>query len=432
MTTHAVATRAPQPTSWPQQPNQARQVGHGRPAYRVTLNLAAIHASPRPPEGPTRPDGRDPRAPPAPSLPSGQWPPRRSHRHSTWVGRRLPQARLALALAGLLVVLLAGPAQAHVIGVGGRASNYRTEILDITPPVPGLTARVLEAGNQLALTNHSDQEVDVLGYRSEPYLRVGPTGVDENQHSPSAYANRYTNPPKRSPAGLDPAAPPRWRRIRNQPEAVWHDHRSHWSGPDPPAVTADRGHRQVVVSHWQIPLRLGQRTALIQGDIVWVPGPSPRPWVLLALVAFVGVAAAGWRRWYGLFALLVVVAVAADLVHTAGAFAASTAPVVAKVYGFFISAAGWVAAVIAVWQLRRGRQQAGQLLLLLAGMFLAFAGALPDVGALARSQLASTLDPTLTRATIALTLGLGLGMLAVSPLNPRITRPTTQPQETGG
>jgi hypothetical protein len=329
------------------------------------------------------------------------------------------------------VVFLAGPAQAHVIGVGGRASNYRTEVLEVTPPVPGLTVRVLEAGNQLALINHSGQEVIVLGYRSEPYLRVGPTGVDENQRSPSAYANRYTNPPKRSPAGLDPAAPPRWRRIRNQPEAVWHDHRSHWSGPDPPAVTADRGHRQVVVANWQIPPRLGQRTALIQGDIVWVPGPSPRPWVLLALVAFVGVAAAGWRRWYGLLALLVVVAVAADLVHTAGAFAASTAPLVAKVYGFFISAAGWVAAVVAVWQLRRGRRQAGQLLLLLAGMFLAFAGALPDVGALARSQLASTLDPTLTRATIALTLGLGLGLLAASLLNPRTTRPTTQPQETG-
>jgi hypothetical protein len=104
---------------------------------------------------------------------------------------------------------------------------------------------------------------------------------------------------------------------------------------------------------------------------------------------------------------------------------------VAKVYGFFISAVGWVAAVAAVWQLRRGRQQAGQLLLLLAGMFLAFAGALPDVGALARSQLASTLDPTLTRATIALTLGLGLGLLAASLLSPRTTRPTTQPQETG-
>ena len=137
--------------------------------------------------------------------------------------------------------------------------------------MPGLTVRVLEAGNQLALTNHSSQEVHVLGYRSEPYLRVGPTGVDENQRAPSTYANRYASPPKRSPPELDAAAPPRWRRINNQPEAVWHDPRRHWSGPDPPAVTTDRGHRQIVVANWQIPLRLGQRTALIQGDIVWVP-----------------------------------------------------------------------------------------------------------------------------------------------------------------
>jgi hypothetical protein len=368
---------------------------------------------------------------PAPARPGRSS--RSRHRRPSRTGNApLGRAGLVVALAGLLMVALAGPAQAHVIGVGGRASNYRTDVLAITPPVPGLTVRVLEAGNKLELTNHSGQEVVVLGYRSEPYLRVDPTGVYENQRSPSTYANRYANAPSRSPPELDPAAPPRWRRIRNQPEAVWHDHRAHWSGPNPPTVTADRGHRQVVVTNWQIPLRLGQRTALIEGDIVWMPGASPWPWVLLALVALVVVAAAGWRRWYGLLALLVMVAVAADLVHTAGAFAASTAPVVAKVYGFFISAAGWVAAIVAVWQLRRGRRQAGQLLLLLAGTFLAFAGALPDVGALARSQLASPLDPTLTRAAIALTLGVGLGLLAASLLIPDTTRPPTQPRPRPG
>jgi hypothetical protein len=351
---------------------------------------------------------------------------------SAWSGRRLGQAGLVVALAGLLVVGRAGPAQAHIVGVGGRASNYRTDIRDVTPPVPGLSVHVLEAGNQLELTNHSGQEVVVLGYRSEPYLRVGPTGVYENQRSPSTYANRFANPPKRIPPGLDPAAPPQWRRIGNQPDAVWHDHRAHWSGPDPPAVTADRGHRQVVVPNWQIPLRLGQRTALIEGDIVWVPGPSPWPWVLLALAAFGVVLAAGWRRRYGLLALLVVVAVAADLVHTAGAFAASTAPVLAKAYAAIISVSGWVAAVIAVWQLRRGRLQAGRILLLLAGTFLAFAGALPDVAVLASSQLPSTLDPSLSRAAIALTLGLGLGLLAASLLIPDTTRPTTKPRPRPG
>ena len=76
-----------------------------------------------------------------------------------------------------------------------------------------------------------------------------------------------------------------------------YDHRTHWSGPDPPAVAADPGHRQVVVPNWQIPLRVGQRTALIQGDIVWVPGPSPWPWRLLAAAAFALMVLAGWRSW---------------------------------------------------------------------------------------------------------------------------------------
>jgi len=328
-----------------------------------------------------------------------------------------------VALAGLLLLVGgARPAQAHVVRILGRASNYRTDVLHVTPAVPGLTVRVLEAGNQLELINRSGQEVVVLGYRSEPYLRVGPAGVEENRRSPSAYANRFANAPKRIPAGLDPAAPPDWRRVRNQPDAVWHDHRTHWTGPDPPTVAADRGQRQVVVPNWQIPLRLGQRTALIQGDIVWVPGSSPWPWALLAVAAFAVMLAAGWRRWYGVLALLVVVAVAADAFHTVGVFAASTAPLPTRAYASGISVGAWVAALAAVWQLRRGRLQAGRVLLLLAGTLLVFASAVPDVGALASSQLPSALDPALTRAGIALTLGLGLGMIGASLVNKQTAR----------
>jgi hypothetical protein len=52
---------------------------------------------------------------------------------------RLGRNALAVVLAGLLLVVSgAGPAQAHVIGIGGRASNYRTDILDVTPPIAGL------------------------------------------------------------------------------------------------------------------------------------------------------------------------------------------------------------------------------------------------------------------------------------------------------
>ena len=59
----------------------------------------------------------------------------------------------------------------------------------------------------------------------------------------------------------------------------------------PPAVTAAPGQRHVVQPEWQIPLRLGGRTALLQGDVTWVPGPSPWPWVGL-IVLLIGVTTA--------------------------------------------------------------------------------------------------------------------------------------------
>src|SRR5919201_2244881 len=140
---------------------------------------------------------------------------------------RLPLLGAAVAgaviIAGLLLAVGARPADAHLVRIVGPASNYQTDLRAITPPLPGLTVRVLEAGNQLELSNHGSQEIVVLGYRSEPYLRVDPTGVYENRHSPSAYSNRFANPPKRIPPGLDAAAPPAWRRIRDQPDAIWHD-----------------------------------------------------------------------------------------------------------------------------------------------------------------------------------------------------------------
>ena len=326
--------------------------------------------------------------------------------------RRLRRAGVVLGLAWLAVVGGAAPAAAHVIGTGGRASNYRTSVLGITPPVAGLSASVLEAGNQLQLVNRSGQEVVVLGYRSEPYLRIGPAGVFENRRSPSAYANRFANAPSRIPSDLDPAAPPEWRRIGDGPSAIWHDHRTHWSGPEPVAVAADRGRLQTVVPRWQIPLRVGGQTVLVEGEIVWVPGPSPLPWVLLAVAGFAAVAVAGWRRRPWPLAGLTLLAVAADVTHTGGAFAASTASALTKLYAASTSAIGWAVAGVAVWRLLHGRLDSGWIYLLLAGVFLALAGALPDLGALASSQLPSALSPPATRAAIALTLGLGAGMVA--------------------
>ena len=341
---------------------------------------------------------------------------------------RLRRAGLVAGLALLLVGTMAGPAAAHALGTGTEASNYRTGVHGIEQGTPGLSVRTV-AGGQLELTNRSPQEVLVLGYRLEPYLRVGPDGVFENQRSPSTYTNRFATAPATIPPEFDPDAEPEWRRIADGPTAVWHDHRAHWTGPDPAAVAANPRAVQVVVPQWQIPLRQGSRTMVVRGDVTWVPGPSPWPWALAAVALFAAaLAAAGGYRRPRVLAVVALVAVAADMVHTAGALVASTAPVATELYGILTSVAGWVVAGLAAWRLLRGRADTGLIYLLLGGVFLTLAGALPDLSALGRSQLASGFGPLTTRAAITVTLGLGAAMVVAGLAGfraPRRSRPAS-------
>jgi hypothetical protein len=327
------------------------------------------------------------------------------------VGRRVRGAGVVAGLALLLAVTSARPAAAHALGAGTEASNYRTGIRGIDQGVPGISVRTV-AGEQLELTNRSDQEVVVLGYRLEPYLRIGPGGVYENQRSPSTYTNRFRTAPPDIPSEFDPKAAPDWRRIGDGTSAAWHDHRSHWSGPDPPAVKANPGALHVIVPDWRVPLKQGDRTMVVRGDIVWVPGPSPWPWVLTAVGLFAAaLAAAGGYRRPKVLAVVALVAVAADVIHTAGALLASTAPLATELYGTVTSAVGWAVAGVAAWRLLRGQADTGLLYLLLGGVFLTLAGALPDLSALGRSQLTSAFCPVATRAAITFTLGLGAAMV---------------------
>jgi hypothetical protein len=330
----------------------------------------------------------------------------------------------AVVAAAVLLVATAGPAAAHVIGAGPRPTNYRTEVHGIEPAVPGLEARTVAAGDRLELVDTTGQEVVVLGYRLEPYLRIGPDGAFENRRSPSAYANRFVTAPASIPAEFDPAAAPAWRRIGDRPRVAWHDHRAHWSGPDPQAVAAAPGRRHVVVPTWQVPVRLGGRTLLLEGDVAWVPGPSPWPWALAAVAVFAAALAASWgARRPRILAVVAVLAVAADAAHTLGALLGSAAPLSAELNGTVTTVAGWVVAGLAAYRLVRGRTESAAIFLLLGGTLLTLAGALPDLPALGRSQLPTVVGPLPTRAAIAVTLGLGAAMVVAGLLAMRSSRP---------
>ena len=355
-------------------------------------------------------------------------------------GRRLRRAALVLALAGMVQVGAAGPASAHAVGTGPAASNYRTNVRGIEPAIPGVTVRVVDGGNQLELTNRGAREVTLLGYENEPYLRVGPDGVFENERSPSTFSNRSTTAPTQIPAGFSADAQPDWRRISSEPVAVFHDHRAHWSGgADPVAVRRARGERQTVTPNWQVPIKVGDKTSILSGSIEWVPGPSPWPWaaVAVALAALVLLISRGGGRVSPLagrqakaLAGATALAVVADVVHTLGAWTGTTAPVLTRLYGSATSFASWVIAAIAIQRLLAGKLEAARTFMLLAAIFLALAGAAPDVPALARSQLPSGLDPMLTRAAISATLGLGAGILLAALLGWQLRAP--RPATAGG
>jgi hypothetical protein len=329
--------------------------------------------------------------------------------------------RLGCAACAVAVLLIIGaaPAEAHLIGINAMPTNYRTRILAVSPSIHGLEVRVAEIGGALELINRTGRQVTVLGARSEPYLRVeADGGVDENRRSPTWLASRPPGSPPPRPASVDPAAPPDWHRLSRGIRVVWHDHRAHWTGPDPPQVRRAPQRRQVVIPRWQVPLQVGGQTTVITGEVVWVPGSSWWPWLAAAAVLAGVIGVAGrTRTWRQVVIVAVTVAVTLDVLHTVGALLASVVPALVRVYALSPSAAGWVLGGLAVHRLlRRPDAESGLFYLLAAGFFIAFAGGLADVTALGHSQVSTALPVDLTRATVAASLGLGAGMVIVALL----------------
>src|SRR5215468_462321 len=155
-----------------------------------------------------------------------------------------PLSRRLVAVLGVAVACLlatAAPASAHAADAPD-ATNYRTTITGLTPALPGVEVRAIEAGARLELTNTSSRTVEVLGYSNEPYLDVRPDGVYQNTNSPATYLNATLNGGVVPPANADPTAPPVWQKISDTPTARWHDKRARWAQlQPPPAVAADPG-----------------------------------------------------------------------------------------------------------------------------------------------------------------------------------------------
>ena len=331
----------------------------------------------------------------------------------------------AALLVAAAVVGGASPAAAH--GVGGVApTNYETRVLSVAPALSDVTVRAVDVGSRLEIRNSSRRTVVVFGYDDEPYLRIGPRGVFENQRSPAVYLNRSLTPTGSPPPRFDSKAPPEWQRISTGAVARWHDHRAHWMGStDPPMVRRARGEVHTI-QRFVVPLEVGDTRVLVRGDVRWVPAPAPWPWLIGALLLAVTVIAASRTRWWAwvlgsVTALLAVLEVA----HVVGLLGATSSSTASALWASGFSLAGVLLAVIAVaWLVRRGAFAAVPLVLV-AAMVIGLVGGVADVSVLWNSQIPTTLAPSVARALVAATLGLGVGVFVGAALRLRPPRPVT-------
>jgi hypothetical protein len=203
------------------------------------------------------------------------------------VGRRF---RIVVALTVAVSILGAAPAAAHVRAED--ASNWRSTIAAV-PDIPDVEWAVYAGGLDIEVVNRSGVEITILGYEGEPYLRIGPGGVEVNRNSPATYLNADRYGDVAVPRRADASALPDWQRISDEPRVVWHDHRTHWMAPDPPAsVTQDRRESRLVQT-WQIPILVDGRQSAVTGELWWIPHQATGWWLLatvLLTLAAVGIA----------------------------------------------------------------------------------------------------------------------------------------------
>lgn len=333
--------------------------------------------------------------------------------------RWLRRAAVFPVLVALIVVLPARPAFAHVVHSGDQATDFVSILTGLSPSMPGVSAQLFENGQRLAVTNSTLVPLVVLGYHGEPYLRISHDGVDANLASATeaAAAVRPTLPKV--------AGQPRWHRTGNADTAVWHDPRTHWSPSGTPPVVHAQSH---TVTAWFIPARYGNRTLAITGLLRWQPGSSPIPWLVLAagLAVALVTGAALSPGWPVVLAIGLVGLSAVDLAHQAGNVAARTGTVLARVAGAPAHGATWIVlsliALATVTAMRR-RPVAAVYATGTVAVTAALVDTATNLASLGRSQMLTTLPPTLNRALLAVALGLEIGLVVASVILVRRLEP---------
>jgi hypothetical protein len=320
-----------------------------------------------------------------------------------------------IACSAIALIVTAPPASAHATG-GPQPSDYDTIVRRISPPLPGVTVRSIDLGNELELRNETHTDVIVLGYEHEPYLRIGPDGVFRNERSPATFLNRTRVVTQAAPPTFDAKARPVWHRIAHGHVTRWHDHRAHWMAPNaPPSVTRDPDRPHVVIPGFEIELVASGRRHIVLGDVVWSPGPSPWRWLTLSLTIALALGLTARSR-----------VLLPALVGCAVAFLVLEGMVLVGGWSWFVGtgwqrvgnsiygAAAWLLIVTGLLVLAaRGMYRAAPTLLI-AAVAVLFGAGLDNITTLWSAHVPNDLAASTVRAASSISLGLGAGLVAAA------------------
>lgn len=195
------------------------------------------------------------------------------------------------ALLGFLSLVSVIPSH---IGSGDDVKPRDTEsvITSISPALPDGVRVSIVGGDTFVRLESDGVRVEVHGYDDEQYLRISPEGVVEiNESSVTSVLNgdRYGNV---DVSKMNPNAEPKWRTISTDGVAMWHDHRSHWMSPKPPAAIDDSGR----VLDWDIPLIAAGKPILVSGTLFLREKASALWWLTGVPALFIALLLALTRR----------------------------------------------------------------------------------------------------------------------------------------
>ncbi len=166
--------------------------------------------------------------------------------------------------------------------------GHLVTLLEEVPEIDGLEIRVLEGRiPAVFVRNETGEVLEVPGLEGEPFLRIGPDGVEGNQRSPSFYL-AGTQRIRDVPPDADAAAPPEWVELSGRPLWAWLEYRARAPEDVEPVLL---GEERRIILRWTTPMELGGGALEVAGAVEWVPAVAPtaerRPWIVVVVVVLV-------------------------------------------------------------------------------------------------------------------------------------------------